>query len=151
MGFIGSMTEYFFPGFISSSSYLDIIEKKDNRSRVYDSYFILSNREDPIAINTALTDIKSDDDYLWLNASLYLGRVRRIEAIPYLIKALRHTAWRSVDERVEMLNDLTGMRFTNNFTQWKAWWIQEDPEFEINWDSSLGHNPKIENDIEPVN
>ncbi len=126
----------------SSSTLLTIIENKTNLSDVYDAYFILANREDPIAIKLALKDIKSEDDYLWLNASHYLGQMKRVEAIPYLIKALRHTAWRDDEKRVIILQELTSQKIGVNFFLWKKWWMDNNPQKVIDWNSSLGRSPR---------
>lgn len=148
LGFIGRLADHMYPGIVSSGSYLRIIEEKKNLSNAYDAYYTLGKRQDPIAIEVALQDIHSDDDYLWLNAGHYLGILKREEATPYLIKALRHTAWRSDAERIDLLHKITGKDFGNDFEAWKKWWITENPTFTIDWSSSLGFRPRINENTE---
>jgi hypothetical protein len=110
----------------------------DQGDLLYDSLSILARRKDPVAVDRALPLLKSDDDYAWLNAALYLGACNRKEAVPYLIKALRHTAWRSKPEEIAYLHNLTGQDFGDDFPKWKAWWEQTHPEFPMDWRSHLG-------------
>jgi hypothetical protein len=78
-----------------------------------------------------------------MNAASYLGSRGHKEAIPYLIKALRHTAWRSDDERVELLRQLTGETFGNSFEDWSNWYRAQPNPIQIDWESSLGHAPRL--------
>lgn len=110
---------------------LRVIERKRDLEQVYDSYSALTDRKDPIAIKAALDDVKSDDDYLWVGAAHYLGALDRIESIPYLIKALRHTAWRGDADRIKFLQSMTGEEFGRNFAAWKDWWVTENPDCRI--------------------
>ena len=150
LGFIGGLADHMYPGIVSSKSYLRVIEEKKNLSDVYDAYYTLGKRQDPIAIEEALQDVHSEDDYLWLNAGHYLGILKRAEATPYLIKGLRHTASRSDEERVSLLQQITGKTFGNDFEDWKSWWITENPDFVIDWSSSLGFRPRINKNTERV-
>jgi len=143
LGMVGAMVEHFYPGIISTGSWIRCLEN-DPTAHGYSIYGYLENRETDAALDHALEHIHSDDDYLWLNASTYLASRGRQESIPFLIKALRHTAWRSVDERIKFLEVLTGQRFGNDFTAWKKWYIATDPEIIPDWISGLGHSPKIE-------
>ncbi|MCC5805417.1 MAG: hypothetical protein JJU00_03725 [Opitutales bacterium] len=132
-----------------SHLHLRVIEQKQNMERVYDSYSILTSRQDPIALEHALEDVKVPDAYLWVNAARYLGSLGREEAIPYLIKALRHTASRGDDEIVGWLEDLTKKSFGADFDAWRSWWLEENPDFQLNWKSNLGHRPRLGNRYEP--
>ena len=116
---------------------------EDPSSNEYSGYGILQDRGSDIAIKEGLRDLSSDDPYTWLNAASYLGSFGRTEAIPYLIKALRHTAWRSDEERVEQLRKLTGKSFGNNFEAWHEWYISEPDQIVIDWESSLGFRPRL--------
>lgn len=122
---------------------LRVIEQKRDLERVYDSYTVLTDRKDPIAIEAALDDVKSDDDYLWVGAAHYLGALNRKESIPYLIKALRHTAWRGDVDRVKFLQSMTGEEFGRDFAAWKDWWVTENPDCRIDWETHLGHAPRL--------
>ena len=144
LGFVGGLTDHLIPGAVSSGSYLKVIEERTNLSDVYDAYYTLGKRKNPIALEPALEDIHSDDDYLWLNAGHYLGILRREEAVPFLIKALRHTAWRSDEERVARLQGITGQEYGNDFEEWKRWWVSENPAEPMDWSSSLGFRPRID-------
>ena len=115
-----------------------------HRDTILSGYYYLSEREDPVAVDKALEHVESDEDYIWLNAAHYLGACDRKEAIPYLIKALRHTAWRGDEETLQCLRNLTGEDFGDEFEPWYAWWINERPDFEIDWRASLGHNPRLD-------
>jgi len=115
----------------------------DPTAHGYSGYGILQDRKSDVAIEEGLRDIHSEDGYVWMNAASYLGSCGRKEAIPYLIKALRHTAWRSDDERVELLRLLTGETFENSFEDWFKWYDAQPNPIPINWESSLGHSPRL--------
>jgi len=108
------MGEHFAPQLISDEAWRESIAE-DPTAHGYSGYGILEDRRSDVAIQEGLRDIRSEDGYVWMNAASYLGSRGRKEAIPYLIKALRHTAWRSDDERVEFLRQLTGETFGNSF------------------------------------
>ncbi|MDR3405025.1 MAG: hypothetical protein P4L99_21160 [Chthoniobacter sp.] len=105
--------------------------------------YFLTKRADPVAVPRALELLQSPDDYLWLNAAFYLGACRRPEAVPYLIKALRHTASRSDVETTGYLRAITGQDFGPSFAQWQQWWLAEHPGFQFDWDSHLGPIPRL--------
>jgi len=105
---------------------------------VYDSFAILTQRRDPISVYPAIDMLQSHDDYKWLNAALYLGACGRQEAVPYLIKALRHKASRSYDEEAGYLAELTSQNFGTDFDKWKSWWEKGHPDSQMDWDSNLG-------------
>jgi hypothetical protein len=115
----------------------------DRGDLVYDSLEILSHRRDPIAVGRAIQLLQSDDDYAWLNAAQYLGACGRQEAVPYLIKALRHTAWRSDSERAQYLKSLTSQDFGTDFQKWKSWWEQTHADSHMDWESHLGYSPRL--------
>lgn len=102
----------------------------------------LSNRKDPSGVPQALVLLESSDDYVWLNAATYLGTCDKKESVPYLIKGIRHTAWRTKDERLLMLQHLTGQKFGNDFSTWQNWWENESGnDTTLVWDAGLGPNP----------
>jgi len=109
----------------------------------YSGYGILADRKSDIAITEGLRDLSSDDPYIWMNAASYLGSRGRSESIPYLIKALRHSAWRSDDDRVEQLRRLTGQSFGENYSEWHLWYEAQPDQIVIDWESSLGHSPRL--------
>jgi hypothetical protein len=87
--------------------------------------------------------LQSQDDYVWLNAALYTGACGRPEAVPYLIQALRHTAWRGDPDTIAALKSLTGQDFGGDFEKWRAWWQTQHPEPSFDWTSHLGFNPRV--------
>lgn len=113
------------------------------------AYSMLTEQRNPIAVEHALKDVKVPDAYLWVNAARYLASLGREEAIPYLIKSLRHTAFRGDDQAVLWLEDLTGEKFGANFGLWQNWWLAENPDSLIDWKSSLGPRPRIEGTYKP--
>ena len=118
--------------------------ESSNKNEVYDAFYFLTKRANPVAVPRALELLKSSDDYTWLNAAMYLGACNRLEAIPYLIKSLRHSAWRSDDEKVKYLKSLTGEEIGVDFESWLTWWKQQ-PNYaaDFDWESSLGHAPRL--------
>jgi len=141
MGAFGNLIYDVAPTLISSESFLRTIEERKDMGNVYDAYYILAKRNDPIAISHALQDLNSKDAYLWLNAASYLGKLQRSEAIPYLIKALRHSAYLSAPERAEMLQAMTGEPIGVDFVRWREWHEANYPDSQINWESFLGPRP----------
>ena len=142
MGGFGVFVERSYPGLISTKSWVRCLEE-DPASHGYSVYGYLEKRRTDAAVKHALGHLNSDDAYLWLNAATYLGSRNRKEAIPYLIKSLRHTAWRSVEDRADQLRHLTERSFGNNFDYWKEWYLSTSPEVIPDWDSSLGPSPRI--------
>lgn len=134
--------EHFYPQLITDEAWRESIAK-DPTAHGYSGYGILQDRKSDAAIQEGLRDIQSEDGYVWMNAASYLGSRGRKEAVPYLIKALRHTAWRSDDERVELLRQLTGERFGNSFEDWLNWYAVQPNPVQIDWESSLGHSPRL--------
>lgn len=142
LGTIGMAVEHFCPGLIRTNSWVSVLDD-DPSAYGYSIYGILEKRRTDAAVEYALEHIHSDDAYLWLNAASYLGSRERKEAIPYLIKAIRHTAWRSVDKRVDHLQHLTGQSLGRDFHAWKKWYMSTSPDVIPDWDESLGHSPSI--------
>tara|TARA_B110000003_G_scaffold217748_1_gene217304 strand:- start:114 stop:635 length:522 start_codon:yes stop_codon:yes gene_type:complete len=142
LGGLGMFIEYSNPRLISTSSWVRSLES-DPTAHGYSVYNFLEERGTDAAVDLALTHIKSDDPYLWLNAATYLGSRSRNESIPYLIKAIRHTAWRSADERIEMLRKLSRESIDSDFEAWKMWYLSTSPSIIPDWDTSLGHSPKL--------
>jgi hypothetical protein len=105
---------------------------------VYDSLDMLAEREDPIAVNRAIELLKTNDDYTWLNAAIYLGACGRQEAVPYLIKALRHSASRSYDQDGRYLTAMTSQFYGTDFYKWRSWWEKTHPDSHMDWRSHLG-------------
>jgi hypothetical protein len=131
------------PWLVSSSAIARNLKNNDQGDIVYDSLSILGHRKNPIVVNRAIELLKSKDDYTWLNAAIYLGACGRQEAVPYLIKALRHTASKSYQEESDDLQDLTGQNFGTDFKKWKTWWEQSHPDSNFDWQSHLGFNPQL--------
>jgi hypothetical protein len=107
---------------------------------VFDSLDILTQRKDPMAAYLEVDMLQSDNDYEWLKAAIYLGACGRQEAVPYLIKALRHAALRSHDQEAGYLTALTGQNFGTDFEKWKSWWEKTHPDSQMDWGSHLGRS-----------
>ena len=107
-----------------------------------ESLSILADRKDPGAVERAIELLRSDDDYVWLNAAHYVGALNRPEAIPYLIKAFRHTAWRSDNESLSYLSQITGENFGTDFKAWSNWWTVANPSASFDFEQNLGSRPR---------
>lgn len=131
------------PGDLASSA--SLVRKLDSSDpdTVMTGYYYLKKRVDTAGVDKAVSHLSSEDDYIWLNAASYLGVCGHGSSVPYLIKALRHTAWRSDEERVKSLRSITGENFGPDFDAWKSWWDASGNETEIDWSSKLGHAPRI--------
>lgn len=140
--FLSGLIEYTHPGIIPASSWANNLDSSDT-DLVRESLFFLTGRKDPVGVSKAIELLNNSDDYIWLNAASYLGACHRPEAIPYLVKALRHTAWRTDAKTAEYLRALTGMDFGTDFTQWQQWWLARHPDSSFDWTSSLGHAPRL--------
>ena len=148
LGILGMAIEMSAPGLIRTESWIASL-KDDPTAHGYSVYGFLEERKTDKAIDLALEHIYSDDAYLWLNASTYLGTMQRTESVPLLIKSIRHTARRSKEERIELLTSITGQDYGDDFVSWKEWYLSSDPDFIPDWNSSLGHSPQT-NQSQPV-
>ncbi|MEO0452709.1 MAG: hypothetical protein AAFY98_01060, partial [Verrucomicrobiota bacterium] len=146
-GSLGMFIEISVPRLISTNSWIRSLEA-DPTGHGYSIYGFLQKRETDAAIEHALEHIHSDDDYLWLNAATYLGSRGKREAIPYLIKSLRHTASYSIQERIIILERLSGQRFGADFFAWKTWYLSTNPNQIPDWESALGHRPSVDAKID---
>ena len=142
LGRLSLFIEHVCPGLISTDSWVRALD--DSSTDRNSAYNVLQQRQTDKAIELALRHIRDDDAYLWLNAASYLGSRSRPEATPYLIKSIRHTAWRSVEDRVDDLKRITGEDFGLDFMKWKYWYLSTNPEVVPDWNFALGHNPKKE-------
>jgi len=131
---------HLFPSYPSSRA-LDRNVVNGRGDIVYHSFEILTQRKDPIAVYHAIDMLDSSDDDTWLNAAIYLGACGRQEAVPYLIKALRQTAFRSHDQEAGYLTALTSQNFGTDFAKWKSWWEKTHPDSQMDWNSNLGQSP----------
>ena len=139
---LSSFVETLWPGAIPARGYAANLGSS-NPDLVRESLAHLTDRADPVAVPRAIELLQSPDDYIWLNAAQYLGACQRQEALPYLIKALRHTAWRSDEATVRRLRALTGQDLGASFERWQAWWTEQHAGQPIDWTSSLGHAPRL--------
>lgn len=126
-----------FPFYPSSRALTRNIENGGGQI-VYDSLDILTQRKDPMAVYLEIDMLQSDNDYEWLKAAIYLGACGHQEAVPYLIKALRHTALHSYDEEAGYLTALTSQNYGTDFEKWKSWWEKTHPGSQMDWNSHLG-------------
>jgi hypothetical protein len=140
--FLSGLFELFTPGLVPSSGYVRNLKSNDP-DLVRESLSFLDSRKDPAGVANALPLLRSEDDYVWLNAALYTGACGRREAVPYLIKALRHAASRADPETIATLRALTGQKFGNDFSKWQAWWMSRHPGESFDWTSHLGFAPRL--------
>jgi hypothetical protein len=135
--------EHVFP---SSASVEDVAAKLNSKdpAKVVQGFQRLAGQRDPSAISRALQLLESPDESIWLNAALYLGACNRKEAVPYLIKALRHTSSRSDETTASRLKAITGQDFGADYGTWHKWWtVQPGHRPNFNWASNLGFSPRI--------
>ena len=135
------MLEHSAPYLLPAAQLARNLESTDT-DLIRESLALLCERRNPIAADKAVQLLASPDDYIWLNAALYLGAVGRAEAVPFLIKALRHTAWRSQEDFVSALQRLTSQSFPADFHAWSQWWVAAHPGAAFDFDSHLGPNPR---------
>jgi len=136
------MGEFTYPGLISDEAWRQSVAENP-AAHGYSAYGILQKRGSDIAIEEGLRDLTSEDAYVWVNAASYIGSRGHSEAVPYLIKAIRHTAWRAADERVVLLQQLTRQTFGDDFEQWRRWYESQPDAIDVDWDSSLGSSPRL--------
>ena len=105
---------------------------------VRESLAVLEDRADPAGISRAQPLLDSDDPYVWLNAALYIGSFGRAEAVPYLIKGLRHRAWQAHAECAADLAAITHQHFGTSFPKWREWWLTTHRSAKFDFDSNLG-------------
>jgi len=94
-------------------------------------------------IERAIILLTSEDDYVWLGAARYLGRNGVTNAVPYLIKSLRHTASRGDEETLIYLQNMTGEYHGTEFNSWYVWWARNNRTDCMDWDSHLGPRPRL--------
>lgn len=140
--FLSSLTEHTIPGLVPASAWARNLDSKDT-DLVRESLGFLARRKNPAGVSRAVELLTHPDDYIWLNAAHYAGVCNRQEAVPYLVKALRHTAWRADADTAKYLRGVTGEDFGTDFVQWQKWWLAGHPDSTINWESHLGHAPRL--------
>jgi hypothetical protein len=64
--------------------------------------------------------------------------LKRIEAVHYLIKGLRHKASRSYGTVTADLASITGLNFGTDFKKWHEWWATGHPSNGFDFDHDLG-------------
>ena len=94
---------------------------------------MLMSRGNKEYANKAIPLLQHADDYVWFNAALYLGSCNRKEAIPYLIKGLKHPASRAHEECRQLLVKLTGKDFGKVFPYWRNWYETAYPNEKFDW------------------
>jgi hypothetical protein len=116
----------------------------DNPAVVRESLSYLRQQRELVGEWAAVPLLQHPDDYVWLNAALYLGSIHNGEATPYLIKALRHSAVLADKDTVACLRTTTGQDFGSDFTRWQQWWLAENPDWKnFDWESHLGSAPRL--------
>ncbi len=120
------------PGLVSASKLIDNLKSSDT-DLLQETLSILTIREEPVALDHAIPLLQHADRFVWVPAALYVGSFNKVEAVPYLIKALRHGWKRSHEKCVAHLQSITGQAFENDFDQWKSWWENNHPDLEFDW------------------
>lgn len=110
----------------ASSSELVTVLGSDDRDTVITALSILKRRHDPAGRKKALRLLESDNSYVWLNAALYLAELGDKRAVPYLIRGLKHPAWRSRDKVTQYLKALTGQSHGSSHEKWTSWWKKKN-------------------------
>lgn len=104
------------------------VPAQPSKEEIQRQLFLLEAKHDPSGKQMARELLKSDDDYIWLNAATYLGSIGDTEAVPYLIKGLKHPAYRTYPEIAAHLLSLTGKGFGLDQVKWIEWWRTENPK-----------------------
>jgi hypothetical protein len=99
----------------------------NDQDLVMSSLGTLADSRDKAGQAKARELLASEDDYIWFNAALYLGTIGDTEAVPYLIKGLKHPASRAYPEVVRILEVLTGEHWGMDQAKWIAWWEKGHP------------------------
>ena len=102
--------------------------RNPKRDIVMTALNLLEERRDAAGIPAARDLLTSTDDYIWFSAALYLGAMGESEAVPYLIKGLKHPASRAYVEVASELRAFTGQEFGTDQARWIQWWKEEHPE-----------------------
>jgi hypothetical protein len=111
---------------VSSNTLADNLSSSD-LDLVMTSLNFLQNRNDPAGRQQARKLLNSSNNYISLNAALYLGAINDQQAVPYLIKALKHPASRAYPEVASDLHALTGQNLGMDQAKWIQWWDQKNP------------------------
>jgi len=135
--------ESFAPNSVPTSELVENLHSEDP-DVVRESLHFLTERAVPDGVPRAQELLESEDAYIWFNAALYLGACGHQEAVPYLIKGLRHTAWRTDEETLSYLHQITGQDIPNDFAAWQKWYLKDHPNTDLDWISHLGHDPRLE-------
>jgi hypothetical protein len=106
----------------------------DTGSLVSGSLDVLAERKYAGAQTRGRELLRSRDEYVWFSAALYLGKLGDSAAVPYLIKGLRHPAWRAHAQVVVELQALTGQAIGNDFEAWRQWWVAQHPGESFNFE-----------------
>lgn len=104
-----------------------------DRNVVLSSLHVLTARRDPAGREQANGLLKSQDDYVWFNAALYLGAIGDGRAVPYLIKGLEHPARRAHGEAAARLKAVTRQTLGQDQKRWIAWWRQQHPDSKFDF------------------
>lgn len=134
------------PTLLSTRALADNLRSRDP-VLVRETICALNMRDEFSFAEQVLPYLSSNDDLLWLNAAIYLGRAGRQEAIPYLIKAFRHTVNCCDEEVVAILARLTGQTFEADFAQWHDWWSPQHSTKAFSFDDHLGPRPRLKSAV----
>jgi hypothetical protein len=141
---LSAFVEQMCPGILPADSYVRILHS-GNPDLVGQSLAHLAERQNPAGVPRAIDLLQSSDDYIWISAAHYLGVCGRQEAVPYLIKSLRHTAWRADPRAGQSLRQLTGQEYGPDFAPWQEWWQRRHPGLVFDWTSHLDLAPRVVN------
>ncbi len=120
------------PELASNNNLVENLDSTDP-DLVMTSLSILGERADSSGQKKANLLLSSKNKYIWLNAAMYLGKIGDENSIPYLIKGLKHPAWRAHEKIASMLNKLTGLKYGKDQAKWISWWKQKNPESTFNF------------------
>ena len=137
-----SFVSFSHPNLLTDERLLENLESNDD-DVILETLAFLHRSQNFQFIELSIPFLESDNEYVWLNAAHYLGVCGRQEAVPYLIKGLRHTAFRADEESVDLLRKLTGQEFDANFGEWYRWWSDTNSHDDMDWESHLGFDPRL--------
>jgi hypothetical protein len=121
-----------------------------DKALLQSSLYNLRQRRSPLAQETARQLLDDSESHVWLSAALYLGALKDQASVPYLVKALRHTAYLSRPETLHLLREITGTNYYE-FEDWTNWWGSRPLPMGFDWSTSLGSGVNLTNRIAPTN
>jgi hypothetical protein len=105
----------------------DLVHMLDSTTadRVNHALQVLKDRGDPSGVAKAFKLMDSSDADTSMNAAIYLGSMKKPEAVPYLLKALPNAEPAYRDDIIRELTNLTSEPFGGDVAAWHRWWISQ--------------------------